>query len=184
MSDMAGTRDPQLAMGAEPSSAAPEMRPRLSISLTVNGQPVEAQIEPREMLLDFLRERLGLTGAKRSCDVQVCGACTVLLGGLPVSACCTLAYEARGHEVLTIEGLARDGRLHPLQEAFIDCTALQCGFCTAGMILTARSLLDETPHPSRDQIRAALQGNLCRCTGYWNIIEAVVRAAQAEVPGG
>jgi carbon-monoxide dehydrogenase small subunit len=176
--------DPQMLIGAKPSADPLADRPRLSISLTVNGRPVDALIEPREMLLDFLRERLSLTGAKRSCDVQVCGACTVLLDGLPVSACCTLAYEARGREVLTIEGLARDGQLHPLQEAFIDCTALQCGFCTAGMILTAKSLLDETPHPTREQIRAALQGNLCRCTGYWNIIEAVEQAGHAEVQGG
>jgi carbon-monoxide dehydrogenase small subunit len=184
MSDTVGTRELSAAGSTDPSTIAPEERPHLSISLTVNGQPIEAVIEPREMLLDFLRERLDLTGAKRSCDVQVCGACTVLLDGLPVSACCTLAYEARGREVLTIEGLASDGRLHPLQEAFIECTALQCGFCTAGMILTARSLLDETPCPSREQIRVALQGNLCRCTGYWNIIEAVERATRAEVPGG
>lgn len=184
MSDMTGTSDPQVLLSGEPSGEPLEERPRLPITLTVNGRPVEAVIEPREMLLDVLRERLGLTGAKRSCDVQVCGVCTVLLDGLPVSACCTLAYEARGREVLTIEGLACDGRLHPLQEAFIDCTALQCGFCTSGMILTAKSLLDETPHPNREQIRAALQGNLCRCTGYWNIIEAVEQAAQAEVQGG
>lgn len=154
--------------------------PRLSIALSVNGAAVEATVEPRELLLDFLRDRLGLSGAKRSCDVQVCGACTVLLDGLPVSACCTLAYEARGREVLTIEGLAREGRLHPLQEAFLACTAVQCGFCTAGMILTAKSLLDETPQPSSEQIREALKGNLCRCTGYWNIIEAVQRVAHEQ----
>ncbi len=152
-------------------------RPLVTISLRVNGEPVEAVIEPRELLLDFLRDRLGLMGAKRSCDTQVCGACTVLLDDLPVSACCTLAYEARGREVLTIEGLAQDGALHPLQQAFIEHTAVQCGFCTSGMILTARSLLQDHPRPTRQEIRHYLKGNLCRCTGYWNILKAVESVA-------
>lgn len=150
--------------------------PTLRIALTVNGRPVEAEIEPREMLLDFLRDRLGLTGAKRSCDMQVCGACTVLLDGLPVSACCTLAYETRGRDVLTIEGLAAGGQLHPLQDAFVEHAAVQCGFCTPGMILTALVLLRETPAPDADQVKAHLAGTLCRCTGYWKIIDAVVAA--------
>lgn len=153
-------------------------RPQIPIQLTVNGQKIETMIEPREMLLDFLRDRMGLKGAKRSCDVQVCGACTVLLDGLPVSACCTLAYEARGQEVITIEGLAQDGQLHPIQEAFIRRAGLQCGFCTAGMILTAKSLLDTIPNPTSVQIRNYLEGNLCRCTGYWNILEAIEEAIQ------
>lgn len=150
--------------------------PRMTIAFTLNGRSVEAMIEPREILLDLLRQRFGLTGAKRSCDVQVCGSCTVLLDGLPVSACSTLAYEARGRAVTTIEGIGRAGRLHPLQEAFIEHTALQCGFCTPGMILTAKSLLDETPHPTDVQVRRHMSGNLCRCTGYWNIIKAVMAA--------
>ena len=151
---------------------------RIELTLTVNGRTVTETIETRELLLDFLRDRLKLTGAKRSCDVQVCGSCTVLLDGVPVSACSTLAYEARGREVLTIEGLAHDGRLHPLQEAFIEHTALQCGFCTPGMILTAKSLLDEVPHPTEEEVRRYLGGNLCRCTGYWNIIEAVLAVSR------
>ena len=156
-----------------------DARPRLAWRATVNGRPVEAEIEPRDLLLDVLRDRLGLTGAKRSCDMQVCGACTVLVDGLPVSACCTLAYEARGREVLTIEGLtAPDGALHPLQEAFVQRTAVQCGFCTAGMILSAKHLLDENPHPGRDEIKHFLKGNLCRCTGYWHILEAIEAVAQ------
>ncbi|HBY97967.1 MAG TPA: hypothetical protein DEP84_29170 [Chloroflexi bacterium] len=163
--------------------AAPDW-PQITINLTVNGKPVEATIEPNELLLDFLRNRLGLTGAKRSCDVQVCGTCTVLLDSLPVSSCTTLAYEARGREVLTIEGLAHDGQLHSLQEAFMRHTALQCGFCTPGMVLTAKSLLDENPRPSPDQIRAYMRGNLCRCTGYWHILEAVEEAARVMTTGG
>jgi carbon-monoxide dehydrogenase small subunit len=155
-------------------------RPTIPIRLTINGQAVEAEIEPRVMLLDFLRDHLGLTGAKRSCDVQVCGACTVLLDGVPVSACCTLAYEARDRAVTTIEGLAQDGRLHRLQQSFVDHTAVQCGFCTSGMILTTLNLLDENPHPSPEDIRHHLKGNLCRCTGYWNIFEAIHAATQEE----
>jgi carbon-monoxide dehydrogenase small subunit len=155
-----------------------EIRPTISIQLTLNGQQIETTIEPRELLLDFLRDRLGLKGAKRSCDMQVCGTCTVLLDGQPVSSCCTLAYEAHGREVTTIEGLAQDEQLHPLQKAFIEQSGLQCGFCTAGMILTAKTLLDEQLDPSPDEIRRRLAGNLCRCTGYWNILESVAHAAQ------
>ncbi len=158
--------------------------PQLPIRLQVNGQPVEALIEPRELLLDFLRDRLGLTGAKRSCDVQVCGTCTVLLDGRPVSACCTLAYEARDQELLTIEGLAKGDELHPLQQSFIEQTAIQCGFCTPGMILTVKSLLEESPHPTRQQMQHYLKGNLCRCTGYWNILDAVEQAARRLQPEG
>ena len=115
---------------------------QIQIRMKVNGQSMEATIEPRELLLDFLRDRLGLTGAKRSCDVQVCGTCTVLMDGRPVSACCTLAYEAQNRELLTIEGLADGDELHPLQQSFVEQSALQCGFCTPGMILTANSLLE------------------------------------------
>lgn len=153
----------------------------IPIQLTVNGRLIKTRIEPRTMLLDFLRDRLNLKGAKRSCDLQVCGTCTVLLDGQPVSACCTLAYEANNREVITIEGLAEGDQLHPLQEAFIRCSGVQCGFCTSGMILTAKNLLDENSNPTPEQIREHLEGNLCRCTGYWNILEAVAEAAQIMV---
>jgi carbon-monoxide dehydrogenase small subunit len=153
------------------------VQPLLDLRMRVNDQPVALRIEPRELLLDVLRGRLGLTGVKHSCDVQVCGACTVLVDGAPVSSCCTLAYEANGKTVETIEGLAQAGIPHPIQQAFIDQTALQCGFCTPGMILSTKALLAEIPHPSRDEISRYLGGNLCRCTGYWNILNAVEDAA-------
>jgi len=152
--------------------------PTMLLRMTVNGRPTELEIEPREILLDVIRDRLGLTGAKRSCDVQVCGVCTVLLNGIPVSACCTLAYEANGKSVETVEGLAFAGQLHPIQRAFIEKGALQCGFCTSGMLLATKALLADYPHPTPEQIKHELAGNLCRCTGYWNIIEAVEEAAR------
>jgi carbon-monoxide dehydrogenase small subunit len=146
----------------------------VEIELRVNGAPARLEVEPQELLLDALRDRLGLTGAKRSCDVQVCGACTVLLDGDPVSACCTLAYEARGRDVLTIEGLAEDVRFTALEEAFIRHTALQCGFCTPGMLLTVAALLDAGDLADDEEtVRRALAGNICRCTGYRAIIDAV-----------
>jgi aerobic-type carbon monoxide dehydrogenase small subunit (CoxS/CutS family) len=151
---------------------------QFAIELTVNGQPVSATIEPRTILLDFLRDHLGLTGAKRSCDLQVCGACTVLIDGNPVSSCCTLAYEANGKQVTTIEGLSRNSSLDPVQQSFIETGAVQCGFCTAGMVLSAKSLLAENPAPTREEIASYLSGNLCRCTGYWRIIEAVQLAGE------
>jgi carbon-monoxide dehydrogenase small subunit len=144
----------------------------------VNGRPVEVSIEPQETLAEVLRERLRLTGTKVSCDVQVCGACTVLLDGLPVSACTLLAYEARDKDVLTIEGLGQDG-LDPLQQAFIDENGFQCGFCTPGMILTAHSLLQSQPQASEDEIRSYMDGNICRCTGYKPILTAI-RRVQAQ----
>jgi carbon-monoxide dehydrogenase small subunit len=144
--------------------------------MTVNGRPVTVTVRPEELLLDVLRDRLGLTGSKRSCDVQVCGACTVLLGGTPVSSCSLLAWEARGRDVTTIEGLADGEHLHPLQEAFIAESAFQCGYCTPGMILAAKSLLDERPTADDAEIRDYLRGNICRCTGYTNILHAVARA--------
>ena len=150
----------------------------ISISLNVNGTLREIEVEPHELLLDVIRDRLGLTGAKRSCDVQVCGACTLLLDGRPVSSCTLLAFEARDREVLTIEGLAQNGKLHPLQEAFIEYGGLQCGFCTPGMILTAKTLLDENPNPTKEEIINFMQGNLCRCTGYKKIIESILAAAK------
>ncbi|MBI2986855.1 MAG: (2Fe-2S)-binding protein [Deltaproteobacteria bacterium] len=150
----------------------------IPISLTINGALSEIEVEPHELLLDVVRERLGLTGAKRSCDVQVCGACTVLLDGRPVSSCTLLAFEARGREVLTIEGLAQNGKLHPLQDAFIEHGGFQCGFCTPGMILTAKTLLDENPDPTEEEVIHFMQGNICRCTGYKKIIESITAAAK------
>jgi len=157
-----------------PETVDPAM---LYLKTTVNGRPVSLEIEPRAILLDVLRDDLGLTGAKRSCDTQVCGACTVLLDGSPVSACCTLAYETDGREVETIEGLAGPGQLHPIQQAFVDHVAIQCGFCTPGFVLTTKALLTENPRPTRSEIEDYLGGNLCRCTGYWNILDAVADAA-------
>lgn len=152
-----------------------------SVSFTVNGRPVEMEVPPHALLLDILRDRLGLKGAKRSCDIQVCGACTVLVDGAPVSACTYLAVEAGGHQVLTVEGLADGDALHPLQEAFIEHGAVQCGFCTSGMLLSASALLAEDPAPTRERIVHYLRGNLCRCTGYQKIIEAI--SACAVPPG-
>jgi carbon-monoxide dehydrogenase small subunit len=145
------------------------------LSTRINGRPVEVAIEPQETLAEVLRERLHLTGTKVSCDVQVCGACTVLLEGVPVSACTVLAYEARDKDVLTIEGLSQGDELHPLQRAFIEENGFQCGFCTPGMILTAKSLLDSQPNASEEEIRAYMDGNICRCTGYRPILAAIQR---------
>jgi aerobic-type carbon monoxide dehydrogenase small subunit (CoxS/CutS family) len=150
----------------------------IAISFTLNGRLQELEVEPHELLLDVVRDRLGLTGVKRSCDVQVCGACTLLVDGRPLSACTTLAFEVRGKSVLTIEGLAADGKLHPLQEAFIEHGGFQCGFCTPGMILASKALLDENPNPSQDELKHFMHGNICRCTGYKKIIESIMAAAQ------
>ncbi|MFT4038302.1 MAG: (2Fe-2S)-binding protein [Thermomicrobiales bacterium] len=150
----------------------------MRLQTTVNGRALDLEIESRTMLIDLLRDQLGLTGTKRSCDSQVCGACTVLLAGRPVSSCCTLAYEADGVAVETIEGLGAGGELDPIQRAFVECAAIQCGFCTPGFVLTTKAMLAENPHPSRDEIRAYLGGNLCRCTGYWNILDAAEEAAR------
>ncbi|MEA2518974.1 MAG: hypothetical protein QOF49_1054 [Chloroflexota bacterium] len=147
--------------------------------LTVNGRPHDLSIEPRETLADVLRDRLGLTGAKISCDAQVCGACTVLVDALPVSGCTFLAIDADGKRVRTVEGLADDGRLSPLQQAFVDEAAFQCGFCTPGMLMAATALLEEQPNPTREDVVHGLEGNLCRCTGYEPIVAAVLRAARA-----
>ncbi len=149
----------------------------MKVGLTVNGQPVVREIEPQELLLDFLRERLGLTGAKRSCDVQVCGACTVLVDGRPVSSCCYLAADAEGKEVLTVEGLAERPGFDRLEEAFTRHAALQCGFCTPGMLLTVAALLETGELTSSEEIKRSLAGNLCRCTGYRGILEAVCELA-------
>ena len=150
------------------------------IQLTVNGESHDVLAEPRRTLLEVLRESLGYTGTKRGCDTGDCGACTVLLDGVPVLSCLLLAVEAQGKEVTTIEGLAQDGQLHPLQESFVQHGAIQCGFCTPGMILSAKALLDETPRPSDDEIRRAIAGNLCRCTGYVKIVDAVRAVAHRD----
>jgi carbon-monoxide dehydrogenase small subunit len=150
----------------------------VELACSVNGQVVLRQVDPQELLLDFLRDSLGLTGAKRSCDVQVCGACTVLVDGLPVSSCCYLAVDANGREVTTIEGLAERPGFERLEEAFTRHAALQCGFCTPGMLLTVSSLLEhEELSPDVDEIKCRLAGNLCRCTGYRGILEAVADLA-------
>jgi carbon-monoxide dehydrogenase small subunit len=145
----------------------------MNIDFTVNGEAVSVEVEPRELLIDVLRERLALKGTKRSCDVQVCGACTVLVDGMPVSSCTTLCADMQGRSVTTIEGVARDGTLDPVQRAFIAHGALQCGFCTPGMILTVKALLAEHPQASDDTIRYYMRGNICRCTGYVKIMEAI-----------
>ncbi len=148
------------------------------ISLTVNGVAHEARVEPRALLVYFLREGIGLTGTNVGCDTSSCGACTVLVNGESVKSCTMLAVQADGQEVTTIEGLA-DGELHPVQQAFHEQHGLQCGYCTPGMIMAAVSYLEENPDPTEGEVREALEGNLCRCTGYHNIVKAVLAAADA-----
>ena len=140
----------------------------------VNGEHYEVAVKPNRTLLEVLREDLGLTGTKVGCNQGDCGSCTVLLDGKAVCSCLTLAVEAQGKEIITIEGLASNGQLHPIQQAFIDYFAVQCGYCTPGMIISAKALLDENPDPTEDEVRHALQGNLCRCTGYVKIVEAIL----------
>ena len=149
----------------------------ISVRLRVNDHEYKAEVEPRELLIDFIRNRLGFTGTKRSCDSEICGACTILLDGKAVSACALFAFEADGKAVTTIEGLAKGGRLHPLQEAFIECGGLQCGFCTPGMILLAKALLDENPDPTWEEVQEYMDANICRCTGYQMIIESILGGA-------
>lgn len=143
----------------------------------VNGQQNEIAVRPQELLIDFVRERLGLTGTKRSCDTEVCGTCTVLLDGKAVSSCSLFAFELDGKDLTTIEGLEGPEGLHPLQKAFIQCGGFQCGFCTPGMILLAKSLLAENPDPTREQVCAYMDANICRCTGYQMIVESILHAA-------
>jgi aerobic carbon-monoxide dehydrogenase small subunit len=158
----------------EPSAEVPVRR----VTITVNGQRRTADIEPRLLLAHLLRQGLKLTGTHTGCDTSNCGACTVLFDGRAVKSCTMLAVQADGHEVTTVEGLATSSELHPLQEGFKDEHGLQCGFCTPGMMLAAKALLDENPNPTEDEIRWALSGNLCRCTGYQNIVKAVLWAAE------
>jgi carbon-monoxide dehydrogenase small subunit len=161
---------------AELDTAATTIR---TVTVSVNGEPRSADIEPRLLLARFLRDTLGLTGTHIGCDTTNCGACTVLLDGVPVKSCTVLAVQADGREVKTVEGLETAEGLHPMQAAFHEQHGLQCGFCTPGMMLTAIALLEESPDPSEEEIRWALSGNICRCTGYQNIVKAVRQAATA-----
>jgi aerobic carbon-monoxide dehydrogenase small subunit len=149
----------------------------MEIRLTVNGSERTSEVEPRVLLVHHLRETLGLTGTNVGCDTSSCGACTVLVDGESVKSCTMLAVQADGTSITTIEGLARNGQMHPVQEAFREHHGLQCGFCTPGMVMAAVSLLDEQPDPSEADVREGLEGNLCRCTGYHNIVKAVMAAA-------
>ena len=153
------------------------------ILFEVNGERVEVDVEPHWTLLKVLRERLHLTGTKSGCEMGDCGACTVIFNGRAVNSCLILAVEVEGGSVLTIEGLRKDDQLHPIQRAFIDHGAIQCGFCTPGMVMSAKALLDKKPSPKEEEVRQALAGNICRCTGYVKIIEAVLSASQAMDTG-
>lgn len=147
-----------------------------SLTMKLNGREVQVEVEPAAMLVDVLRDELGLTGTKVGCRAGDCGTCTVIIDGEAMTSCLVPALKVNGREVITIEGLAKGDRLHPLQQAFIDHGAIQCGFCTPGMILSAKALLDSNPHPTREEIQVAIAGNLCRCTGYEQIIEAIQSA--------
>ncbi len=151
---------------------------KIEVTFKVNGKQVTVSTPPDRVLLDILREDLLLTGTKEGCREGECGACTVLLDGKPVNSCLVFASQLEGKEITTIEGLAQKGKLHPLQQAFIDEGAVQCGFCIPGMIMSAKALLDKNPHPSVEDVKEALSGNLCRCTGYKKIIKAVLKASQ------
>jgi carbon-monoxide dehydrogenase small subunit len=152
----------------------------LPISLTVNGEPVKRTIPAQRLLLDFLRDDLGLTGAKEACSVGVCGVCTVLIDGAPIASCIMLAAQAHGRSVTTVESLATaDGQLHPVQEAFVNNSGFQCGICTPGQIMSAKALLDANPSPTEEEIKDWMLGNLCRCTGYYKIIDSIKDAAEA-----
>jgi aerobic carbon-monoxide dehydrogenase small subunit len=156
----------------------------LSISVTVNGEERRGEVEPRLLLVHFLRENLGLTGTHIGCDTSHCGACTVLLDGRPVKSCTVFAVQANGRQVMTVEGLGQDGNLHPVQEGFWQEHGLQCGFCTPGIMLTGYALLRRNSDPSEEEVRRAISGNLCRCTGYVNIVKAIQYAAQKLRQGG
>jgi carbon-monoxide dehydrogenase small subunit len=150
----------------------------VKINLSINGQPHEADVEPRLLLVHLIRDVAGLTGTHIGCETSICGACTVHLNGQAVKSCCILAVQADGAEITTIEGLASNGELHPVQEGFWECHGLQCGYCTPGMIMTTSALLKANPNPSEADIRHGIEGNLCRCTGYQNIVESVKYAAE------
>jgi carbon-monoxide dehydrogenase small subunit len=148
------------------------------IRVTINGKEYEHEVEPRLLLVHYIREKARLTGTHVGCDTGNCGACTVLLHGQPIKSCLMLAVQADGAEITTIEGMARNGKLHPVQEAFLDKFGFQCGYCTPGMILNASALLEESPNPNEEEIREALEGNLCMCTGYQQIIDSILHAAE------
>jgi len=150
------------------------------LKLHVNGEEFEILTEMNKTLLEVLREDLGLTGTKRGCDLGTCGACAVLIEGKPYLSCLTLAASVQGKRITTIEGLSKDGELHPLQRAFVEKGAIQCGFCTPGMILTAKAFLDENTHPSEREVKKAISGNICRCTGYVKIVEAILSVADTQ----
>ena len=148
------------------------------VNLTINGMGHELEVAVTETLVDLLRERLQMMGTKKGCDTGDCGACTVLMDGRPVNACLVLAVEAEGHEILTIEGLKGEGGLHPIQRAFVEQGGIQCGYCTPGMILTAKAFLDRNPNPTEEEVKEAIVGNLCRCTGYVKIVRSIMAAAE------
>ncbi len=155
------------------------------VETTINGQTYSADVEPRTLLVHYLRDHLGLTGTNVGCDTSSCGACTIHIGGESVKSCTVLAVQARGAEITTIEGMAGDdGTLHPMQQAFMECHGLQCGYCTPGMVMAATSLLSENPNPTEAEVREGLEGNLCRCTGYHNIVKSVMAAAGSPVTIG
>ena len=151
----------------------------MEIKVTINGTPEARDVEPRTLLVDFIRTELALTGTHIGCDTTSCGACTVLVDGTPMKSCTMFAVQANGHEIRTVEGLKQDGALHPIQDAFKDNHGLQCGFCTPGMMLVGASLLEKNPSPSDDEVRWAISGNLCRCTGYMNIVKSIQAAGAA-----
>ncbi len=150
----------------------------IQLRFRLNGKDCKASVSPDQLLVEFIREQLGLTGTKTSCDIGICGACTIILDGKAVSSCSMLAFQVNGKDLLTIEGLVSDGKLHPVQDAFIECGGFQCGFCTPGMILLAKTLLDENPSPKATEIREYMDANICRCTGYQMIIESIQCAAK------
>jgi carbon-monoxide dehydrogenase small subunit len=158
----------------------PSAPPTVHIQLSINGQTYEAEVPPYRTLVDLVRYDCGLTGTKEACGVGVCGACTVIMNGAMVASCITLAAQADGAAIETIEGVAADGRLHPIQQAFLRYGGFQCGACTPGQIMAAKALLDENPHPSEPQVREWMMGNLCRCTGYYQIVEAITKAMVDE----
>jgi aerobic-type carbon monoxide dehydrogenase small subunit (CoxS/CutS family) len=169
-----------MAASETPRAQSPEPRAdRFRLTMNVNGEAADVLVDSYKTLLEVLREDLQLTGTKHGCELGECGACAVTLDGEPVLSCLVLAAECQGRAVDTVEGLARDGRLHPLQDLFADLGGAQCGYCTPGILITAKALLDEHPSPTREQIQEALSGNLCRCTGYLQIIEAVEAAARS-----
>ncbi len=182
-----------MAVSARPIAPAASLSTRsapvVRIQVTVNGSPISAEVEPRTLLVHFLREVVGLTGTHIGCDTSHCGACTVHLDGKPVKSCTVLAVQANGRQVRTVEGLEVDGKLSAVQEAFVEAHGLQCGFCTPGMMMTATALLARNPNPTEPEVRDAIRGNLCRCTGYVNIVKAIQLAgkkmqANPTGPGG